>query len=131
MSAPLFNLELFGGPADGFKVATPQLPARTVRMPASPSAACCDDGPSHRPSGKFLALYDLAGRQYNSDREAPPVIGLRYEFVGMHPCGERVSTWRTRWLRRLVWAWLQHLLAATVRKRHPTEGHRPIPTGPG
>ncbi len=74
MNAPFFNLELFGGPADGFKARLPQLPARTVRMPASPSAASGDDGPLHRPSGKFLALYDLASQRSDPGREATPIV---------------------------------------------------------
>jgi hypothetical protein len=125
MSAPFFNLELFGGPADGFKVAMPQAPARTVRMPASPSAASSDDGPSHHPSGKFLALYDLASRQDDFDCEVPSVIRLRYEFVGLRACDERVSRWRPRWLRRLGWTWLRHFLTGIVRKCPQVEADRP------
>ena len=48
-----------------------------------------------------MALYDLVSRRYDLDCEALPVIRLRYEFVGMRACGERVSNCRTSWLRRM------------------------------
>jgi hypothetical protein len=125
MSEPIFNLELFGGPADGFKLAMPQPPARTVRMPASPSAACSDDEASHQPSGKILALYDLASRQHDFDCEAPPIIRLRYEFIGLRSCDEQVSNSPVRWFRWFGLAWLRDRLAARSRKHPQSEAQRP------
>jgi hypothetical protein len=122
-----FKLELVGGPADGFHVALPEPPGRTVRMPASPAAAGSGQNSSHQPSTRLLALYDLASRQEEFGADAAPLVRLRYRFVGMRACDEGLPRPRTDWFGRLGLAWLFDRLTARFAKQQPVLPPQPEP----